>query len=90
MKRPFPTTSGLRSRLVAAIRWDYEHGLLSMADVVRKYRQVASERVVRGIMRGETDPGVKAFKDPVAWARTSWARRDVGRPTAIQPSENKS
>ena len=67
-------TASLHPRLVAAVRWDYEYGLLSHAQLVHKYRLVLSPAGVRGIIYGDTQPQVKAAKHALAWAKTSWRR----------------
>lgn len=62
-----PVVSGLRARLVAAIRWDFEIGLQSTADLVVKYRDVASAEQVRGICGNTLDKGVRAQHAPYIW-----------------------
>lgn len=67
-------TTILHPRLVAAVRWDYEYGLLSHAQLVHKYRLVLQANSIRGIIYGETQPQIKAAKHALAWAKTSWRR----------------
>lgn len=59
--------SGLRKRIVAAIRWDFEVGLVSTADLVEKYRRVASADQVRGIVGRLMDPDVPPARAEHAW-----------------------
>lgn len=62
-----PVVSGLRTRLVAAIRWDFEIGLQSTADLVVKYRNVASAEQVRGICGNILDKDVRACQGKYLW-----------------------
>lgn len=62
-------------RLVAAIRWDYEHGLMSCADIARKYRMVASRDTVYRICNGRAHPKVPATKHAMAWCKSSWVKK---------------
>jgi len=67
-------TAPLHPRLVAAVRWDYEVGLVSCAEVVRKYRLVMGESAARRIMSREVQPEVAPVRHALAWAKTSWRR----------------
>lgn len=58
--------------LVAAVRWDYEYGLMAQGDLVAKYRLVLSESSVRGIASGRRHPEVKARRQALAWCKNSW------------------
>lgn len=69
-----PAGPTIHPRLVAAVRWDYEYGLLSHAQLVHKYRLVLQANSIRGIIYGETQPHIKAAKHALAWAKTSWRR----------------
>lgn len=63
---------GLRPRLVAAVRWDYEVGLLSRAEVVHKYRLVIAKSTAYQIMAGTLYPDVAPVRHSRAWAKLSW------------------
>lgn len=67
-------TTPLHPRLVATIRWDYEIGLLSRADVVRKYRLVVSQASAYQTMAGTIYPDVKPMRHRLAWAKLSWRK----------------
>lgn len=64
----------LDRRLVAAIRYDYEVALMSMADVVRKYHLVVSAWTARRIMHGDVYKEVKAAHHRLAWCKRSWRK----------------
>lgn len=72
--RPAPPAprSVFHRRLVAAVRWDYEVGLMSQADLVRKYRLVISSAVVREIANGQYQSDVPAARCALAWCKRSW------------------
>lgn len=55
------------ARVVAAIRWDYEVGLLSVAQCVARYSTLVSDRTVRGICAGTIQPDVKASRFDLLW-----------------------
>lgn len=52
------TQSGLKTRLVAAIRWDFEIGMLSRGQIIRKYEGVAGPWAIRGIVGRTMDPDI--------------------------------
>jgi hypothetical protein len=58
--------------LVAAIRWDYEYGLLSQNDLVRKYAEVASATSVRGIASLRRHPDILAVRNDGAHCNPKW------------------
>lgn len=58
--------------LVAAVRWDYEYGLLSIAQLVDRYRQVMNQNTVRGVAFGTTRSEVKAARNVRAWCNPKW------------------
>lgn len=62
----------LHPRLVAAIRWDYEYGLMSRADVAAKYRLVAGKSCVYDILSGDSYAEVKAQRHALAWCKRTW------------------
>lgn len=74
--RPAPARQAanraLHPRLVAAIRWDYEYGLMSRAEVVAKYRLVAGRDTVRDILERAAYPEVKAQRHALAWCKRTW------------------
>lgn len=49
--------------LVAAIRWDYEDGLMRLADVQAKYKGQVSASYVAAICYRKARPDVKARRD---------------------------
>jgi hypothetical protein len=55
------------ARLVAAIRYDYEIGLLSMAQCAERYNTLVSARMVRDICYGHAHPDVKASRMKLLW-----------------------
>ena len=72
---PAPKASAapkLDTRLVAALRWDFEIGLLSMAQVVEKYRLVVSAPTARAIMNRKTYTDVQPARNALAWCKRSW------------------
>lgn len=77
-RRPMPVAvehqpvRHLDKRLAAAVRYDYEVALLSMADVVHKYRLVISAATARDIMNGLIYPEVKSAHHALAWCKRSW------------------
>ena len=54
-------------RLVAAVRWDYEYGLLSVAQCIERYSTLLSHQVVRDICAGRIHPDVKASRLKLLW-----------------------
>jgi hypothetical protein len=64
-----PRTGGdtTPARLVAAIRYDYEIGLLSTAQCVERYSTVLGARMVRDICYGHAHPDVKASRLKLLW-----------------------
>ena len=62
----------IRPRLVAAVRWDYEIGLMSRADLVRKYHMVLGLTSVYAICNGTLQPGVASARHALAWCKRSW------------------
>jgi len=67
-----PIPAPLPVALVAAIRWDYEYGLMSQVDLVRKYRDVASEGSVRGIASLRRHPSTLARRNDGAATNPKW------------------
>jgi hypothetical protein len=70
--RLIPSSSATRgqpapARLVAAIRYDYEIGLLSMAQCAERYGTLLSARLVRDICYGRAHPDVKASRMKLLW-----------------------
>lgn len=67
-----PRTAGnpgtaLPERLVAAVRWDYEYGLLSMAQCAARYSTLIGGQTVRDICAGRIHPDVKASRLKLLW-----------------------
>ena len=62
----------MHPRLVAAVRWDYEIGLLSQAEIARKYRLVMHATTAYDICARRIHPDVVPMQNPVAWAKLSW------------------
>ena len=54
-------------RLVAAVRWDYEYGLLSVAQCVERYSTLLGAGTVRDICAGRSHPDVKASRLKLLW-----------------------
>jgi hypothetical protein len=71
-QRRKPAGHALDARLVAAIRWDYEHGAMSKCAVARKYRLVVGRNNVLGIVNGRVRPEVVAKQDDLAWSKRTW------------------
>lgn len=57
----------LPARVVGALRWDYEVGLMSMADVARKYSGIMHPATARRIMNRTSYPDVKSVRNTAAW-----------------------
>jgi len=55
------------ARLVAAVRWDYEVGLLSIAQCIERYGTLLHPNTVRDICAGRTHPDVKASRLKLLW-----------------------
>lgn len=55
------------ARLVAAVRWDYEYGLLSMAQCADRYSTLLASSTVRDICAGRIYPDVKASRLKLLW-----------------------
>lgn len=64
-----PRTGGnpVPARLVAAVRWDYEVGLLSVAQCVERYSTLLAADTVRDICAGRIHPDVKASRLKLLW-----------------------
>lgn len=62
----------MHTRLVAAVRWDYEIGLMSCADIARKYHQVMHHSTVYNICSRDIYPHVAPVRHALAWAKQSW------------------
>lgn len=62
----------MRRNLVAAVRWDYEVGLQSQAEIARKYRQVMHPATAYGICARRIHPDVAPVRNNLAWAKLSW------------------
>lgn len=64
-----PRTAGNATpdRLVAAVRWDYEYGLLSVAQCVARYSTLLAHDTVRDICAGRIHPDVKASRMKLLW-----------------------
>jgi len=54
-------------RLVAAVRWDYEVGLLSIAQCIERYSTLLAHDTVRDICAGRIHPDVKASRLKLLW-----------------------
>jgi hypothetical protein len=54
------STRTLPDSIAAAIRWDYEHGMMPMRDLAYKWRKHASRRTVECIAYGQTYRDVQA------------------------------
>jgi hypothetical protein len=65
--QPAPRPQTTPPRLVAAIRYDYEIGLMSQIDVVRRYSTVLDAGTVRDICAGRIHPDVKASRFKLNW-----------------------
>jgi hypothetical protein len=53
------------AHIVAAIRWDYDHGLMPIRDLAHKWRKHASQSSVQWIAYGRTYRDVQPAKgDP--------------------------
>jgi len=64
-----PRTAGnpTPDRLVAAVRWDYEVGLMSVAQCVARYSTLLGKQVVYDICAGRIHPDVKASRLKLLW-----------------------
>lgn len=62
----------MHRNLVAAVRWDYEVGLQSQAEIARKYRQVMHSTTVYDICAGRIYADVAPVRNNLAWAKLSW------------------
>jgi len=64
-----PRTAGnpTPARLVAAVRWDYEIGLMSVAQCAERYSTLLSAHTVRDICADRIHPGVKASRLKLLW-----------------------
>lgn len=64
-----PRTAGnpTPDRLVAAVRWDYEYGLLSVTQCIARYSTLLGGQTVRDICAGRIHPGVKASRLKLLW-----------------------
>ncbi len=62
----------LHPRLVAAVRWDFDIGLLSVSQLVDKYRLVLSRHHVEQIANGKSHPTIKAERCALAWCKRKW------------------
>jgi len=64
-----PRTAGnpTPARVVAAVRWDYEYGLLSMAQCAERYSSLLCAHTVRDICAGRIHPDVKASRLKLLW-----------------------
>jgi hypothetical protein len=70
--RLIPSSSATRgqpapARLVAAVRYDYEIGLLSVAQCVARYSTLAGRSLVQDICAGRAYPDVKASRMKLLW-----------------------
>lgn len=65
--QPKPRGNALPARLVAAVRYDYEIGLMQLADVVRRYSTLLAADTVRDICAGRIYPEVKASRCKLNW-----------------------
>jgi hypothetical protein len=74
MPRQVDGRGRLDRRIVEAVRYDYEIGLLSMAQVVRKYARVIGADAARDIMNRTTYPEVKPKRHPLGWCE-NWRSR---------------
>lgn len=68
----------MHRNLVAAVRWDYEIGLLSRADLARKYRAVLGLSSVYDIAARRIYPEIKSVRHATAWCKLSWAPGRAG------------
>ena len=69
-KPPRPAKpSGINKRLVAAVRWDYETGMLSWAQMQKKYSLALSPGQVRGILAYTIDPDIKPARSVALWRK---------------------
>jgi len=55
------------ARLVAAVRWDYEVGLLSVAQCAERYSTLLGKQVVYDICAGRIHSDVKASRLKLLW-----------------------
>lgn len=64
-----PRTGGnpIPDRVIAAIRWDYECNLLSMAQCVERYSTLVHAGAVRDICARRWRPDVTASKYELLW-----------------------
>lgn len=62
-----PGVQQVPARLVAAVRYDYEIGLMQLADVVRRYSTLLAADTVRDICAGRIYPEVKASRCKLNW-----------------------
>jgi hypothetical protein len=65
----------LDRRIVEAIRYDFEIGLMTMAQVVRKYHGVVAASTARDIMNRTTYPEVKAVYHPLGYCKRFWRNK---------------
>lgn len=64
---PRTAANATPDRLVAAVRWDYEVGLLPQAQCVERYSTLLAADTVRDICAGRIHPGVKASRLKLLW-----------------------
>lgn len=62
----------MHRNLVAAVRWDYEVGLQSQAEIARKYRLVMHATTAYDICARRIHPDVVPVRNNLAWAKLSW------------------
>lgn len=64
---PAPRGTHLPDRLVAAVRYDFEYGLLSVAQCIERYSTLVGADMVRDICAGRAHPDVKASRMKLLW-----------------------
>lgn len=64
---PRTAANATPDRLVAAVRWDYDYGLLSVAQCIARYSTLLGAHTVRDICAGRIHPDVKASRLKLLW-----------------------
>jgi hypothetical protein len=55
-------------RVIAAVRWDYEVGLLSLAQLRERYGSILVASTINDIAAGRLRPDIKASRFVVKWS----------------------
>ena len=54
-------------RVIAAVRWDYEVGMLSCAQLRRRYGSILVPDTIYDIVSGRLRPDIKASRFVIKW-----------------------